>query len=139
MDYQPATSFAARCREVHIVALPFFGIVSEILPVFSRKPLFGYKSLVFATIAIGLLSAAVWAHHMYATGARPDEQRRLQSRCALSAASHGRADHRRDQAHPKRCRHTVGGAPESWVVERKERPSWSPLSRSRARPSHRCP
>jgi hypothetical protein len=71
--------------------------------------------------------------------ARPDEQRRLQSRCALSAASHGRADHRRDQAHPKRCRHTVGGAPESWVAERKERPSWSPLSRSRARPSRRCP
>nr|WP_243417835.1 cytochrome c oxidase subunit I [Actinomycetospora cinnamomea] len=55
--------------EVYIVALPFFGIVSEILPVFSRKPIFGYKTLVFATIAIGALSVAVWAHHMYATGA----------------------------------------------------------------------
>ncbi|MBC3190513.1 cytochrome c oxidase subunit I [Pseudonocardia sp. C8] len=55
--------------EVYIVALPFFGIVSEIFPVFSRKPLFGYKSLVFATVAIAALSVAVWAHHMYATGA----------------------------------------------------------------------
>ncbi|MDD7968096.1 aa3-type cytochrome oxidase subunit I [Actinomycetospora lemnae] len=55
--------------EVYIVALPFFGIVTEIFPVFSRKPVFGYKTLVFATIAIGALSVAVWAHHMYATGA----------------------------------------------------------------------
>ncbi|MCE6995459.1 cytochrome c oxidase subunit I [Saccharothrix sp. S26] len=55
--------------EVYIVALPFFGIVSEIFPVFSRKPIFGYKGLVFATIAIALYSVIVWAHHMYATGA----------------------------------------------------------------------
>jgi len=55
--------------EVYIVALPFFGIVTEIFPVFSRKPLFGYKGLVFATLAIAMLSVAVWAHHMYATGA----------------------------------------------------------------------
>ncbi len=55
--------------EVYIIALPFFGIVTEILPVFSRKPVFGYKGLVFATIAIAGLSAAVWAHHMYPTGA----------------------------------------------------------------------
>ncbi|KAA2264291.1 cytochrome c oxidase subunit I [Solihabitans fulvus] len=55
--------------EVYIVALPFFGIVSEIFPVFSRKPLFGYKGLIFATLSIGALSIAVWAHHMYATGA----------------------------------------------------------------------
>ena len=55
--------------EVYIVALPFFGIISEIVPVFSRKPVFGYKGLVFATIAIGALSVVVWAHHMYATGA----------------------------------------------------------------------
>jgi len=54
--------------EVYIVALPFFGIVTEVFPVFSRKPVFGYKGLVFATIAIGALSMAVWAHHMYATG-----------------------------------------------------------------------
>jgi cytochrome c oxidase subunit 1 len=55
--------------EVYIVAIPFFGIVSEVIPVFSRKPLFGYKGLVFATIAIGALSMTVWAHHMFVTGA----------------------------------------------------------------------
>ncbi|MDX3191681.1 cytochrome c oxidase subunit I [Streptomyces sp. MN03-5084-2B] len=55
--------------EVYIVALPFFGIVTEIVPVFSRKPLYGYQGMIFATIAIGGLSMAVWAHHMYATGA----------------------------------------------------------------------
>ncbi|HEV7656090.1 MAG TPA: cytochrome c oxidase subunit I [Mycobacteriales bacterium] len=55
--------------EVYIVALPFFGIVTEIIPVFSRKPIFGYKGLVGATIAIGALSVTVWAHHMFATGA----------------------------------------------------------------------
>jgi cytochrome c oxidase subunit 1 len=54
--------------EVYIIALPFFGIASEIIPTFSRKPLFGYKGLVFATMAIGALSVAVWAHHMYVTG-----------------------------------------------------------------------
>jgi len=54
--------------EVYILALPFFGIVSEILPVFSRKPIFGYKGLVFATITIAGLSIAVWAHHLYVTG-----------------------------------------------------------------------
>ena len=55
--------------EVYIVALPFFGIISEVIPVFSRKPLFGYKGMIYALIAIAALSAAVWAHHMYATGA----------------------------------------------------------------------
>ncbi|MCK6068225.1 MULTISPECIES: cytochrome c oxidase subunit I [Microbacterium] len=55
--------------EVYVIALPFFGIVSEIFPVFSRKPIFGYKTLVYATIAIAAYSVAVWAHHMYATGA----------------------------------------------------------------------
>ncbi|GAA4109654.1 aa3-type cytochrome oxidase subunit I [Enteractinococcus coprophilus] len=54
--------------EVYIIALPFFGIVSEVIPVFSRKPIFGYKSLVFATAAIAALSMTVWAHHMYVTG-----------------------------------------------------------------------
>jgi len=54
--------------EVYIIALPFFGIISEILPVFSRKPIFGYKGLVYATIAIAALSVTVWAHHMYVTG-----------------------------------------------------------------------
>ena len=54
--------------EVYIVILPGMGVVSEVLPVFSRKPLFGYKAFVFATIAIGLLSFSVWAHHMFTTG-----------------------------------------------------------------------
>ena len=55
--------------EVYIVALPFFGIVTEIIPVFSRKPIFGYTRLVYATLSIAALSMAVWAHHMFATGA----------------------------------------------------------------------
>jgi cytochrome c oxidase subunit 1 len=55
--------------EVYIVALPFFGIATEVLPVFSRKPIFGYKGLVAATIAIAGLSMTVWAHHMFTTGA----------------------------------------------------------------------
>ena len=55
--------------EVYVLALPFFGIISEIIPVFSRKPIFGYIGLVFATLAIAGLSMAVWAHHMFATGA----------------------------------------------------------------------
>jgi cytochrome c oxidase subunit 1 len=54
--------------EVYIIALPFFGIVSEVIPVFSRKPLFGYRTMIGSTIAIMALSTSVWAHHMYATG-----------------------------------------------------------------------
>ncbi|MET9512993.1 cytochrome c oxidase subunit I [Streptomyces flavidovirens] len=55
--------------EVYIIALPFFGIITEIIPVFSRKPIFGYVMLVGATMAITGLSLVVWAHHMFATGA----------------------------------------------------------------------
>ncbi|WP_411543745.1 cytochrome c oxidase subunit I [Kitasatospora sp. DSM 101779] len=54
--------------EVYILALPFFGIVSEVVPVFSRKPMFGYSGLIAATVAIAGLSVTVWAHHMYVTG-----------------------------------------------------------------------
>jgi len=54
--------------EVYIIALPFFGIVSEVFPVFSRKPIFGYSTLIYATISIAALSVTVWAHHMYVTG-----------------------------------------------------------------------
>jgi cytochrome c oxidase subunit 1 len=53
----------------NIIALPFFGIITEVIPVFSRKPLFGYSTMAYATISIGALSIAVWAHHLYATGA----------------------------------------------------------------------
>ena len=54
--------------EVYIIALPFFGIVTEIFPVFSRKPVFGYTGLVLASLTIAGLSMSVWAHHMFATG-----------------------------------------------------------------------
>ena len=55
--------------EVYIIALPFFGIITEVIPVFSRKPIFGYKGLVMDTLSIAALSFGVWAHHMYVTGA----------------------------------------------------------------------
>ncbi|OII64944.1 cytochrome c oxidase subunit I [Streptomyces sp. CC53] len=55
--------------EVYILALPFFGVISEVIPVFARKPIFGYAGLVGATIAITGLSITVWAHHMFTTGA----------------------------------------------------------------------
>ncbi|HTZ10421.1 MAG TPA: cbb3-type cytochrome c oxidase subunit I, partial [Acidimicrobiales bacterium] len=54
--------------EVYILALPYFGIVTDVIPVFSRKPLFGYKGMVFATMSIAALSTGVWAHHMFTTG-----------------------------------------------------------------------
>jgi len=54
--------------EVYILALPAFGIVSEIIPVFSRKPIFGYEFVAGSTVAIGLLSFGVWAHHMFTVG-----------------------------------------------------------------------
>jgi cytochrome c oxidase subunit I len=54
--------------EVYIMALPFFGIVTDIIPVFSRKPIFGYAGFVLASMAIAGYSMAVWAHHMFTTG-----------------------------------------------------------------------
>jgi cytochrome c oxidase subunit 1 len=57
--------------EVYVLILPAFGIISEILPVFSRKPLFGYQFVVFSGIAIGFIGFGVWAHHMFAAGLGP--------------------------------------------------------------------
>ena len=54
--------------EVYIMILPVMGIVSEVLPVFSRKPIFGYTAIVFSTVAIGFYSLLVWAHHMFTVG-----------------------------------------------------------------------
>ncbi len=78
--------------EVYILILPAMGIVSEILPTFSRKPLFGYPVVVFSGIAIGFMGWGVWAHHMFAVGLGP---------VAVSAFSvvddvHRRADRRED-------------------------------------------
>jgi len=57
--------------EVYILVLPAFGIVSEVLPTFSRKPLFGYPLVVFSGAAIGFVGWGVWAHHMFASGIGP--------------------------------------------------------------------
>ena len=54
--------------EVYIMILPVMGIISEVLPVFARKPIFGYKAVAFSTIAIGFFSMLVWAHHMFTVG-----------------------------------------------------------------------
>jgi cytochrome c oxidase subunit I len=54
--------------EVYIMVLPAFGMISEILPVFSRKPIFGYKAVAFSTLGIAFFSMLVWAHHMFTTG-----------------------------------------------------------------------
>jgi cytochrome c oxidase subunit 1 len=56
---------------VYIMILPAMGVVSEVLPVFSRKPIFGYRAIVWSTIAIGVLGFATWAHHMFTTGLSP--------------------------------------------------------------------
>ncbi|HUA86242.1 MAG TPA: cytochrome c oxidase subunit I [Bryobacteraceae bacterium] len=57
--------------EVYIMVLPAFGIISEVIPVFSRKPIFGYGFVAASTVAIALLSLGVWAHHMFAVGLGP--------------------------------------------------------------------
>jgi cytochrome c oxidase subunit 1 len=65
--------------EVYILILPAFGIVSEILPVFSRKPLFGYAAMVFSGCFIASSASGVWSHHMFSTGMGPSPTR--SSRC----------------------------------------------------------
>jgi cytochrome c oxidase subunit I len=57
--------------EVYILILPAFGIISEVMPVFSRKPIFGYEVIVVSGMAIGIIGFAVWAHHMFAVGMSP--------------------------------------------------------------------
>jgi cytochrome c oxidase subunit I len=54
--------------EVYIMILPAFGVISEVIPVFSRKPIFGYKVIAFSTVAIAFISMLVWAHHMFTIG-----------------------------------------------------------------------
>jgi cytochrome c oxidase subunit I len=56
---------------VYIMILPGFGVISEIIPVFSRKPIFGYKSIAFSSVSIALLGFLVWAHHMFTSGVQP--------------------------------------------------------------------
>ena len=53
---------------VYIMILPAMGIISEIMPVFSRKPIFGYKAIAYASLAIALISFLVWGHHMFVSG-----------------------------------------------------------------------
>jgi cytochrome c oxidase subunit I len=57
--------------EVYVLVLPAFGVASEVIPVFSRKPIFGYPVMVAASVAIGFISVSVWAHHMFAVGMTP--------------------------------------------------------------------
>jgi cytochrome c oxidase subunit 1 len=71
--------------EVYILILPVFGMISEVLPVFSRKPIFGYTFVAWSGVAIGFLSFTVWAHHMFAVGLPPIAQAFFASSTTLIA------------------------------------------------------
>ena len=86
--------------EVYIMALPAFGMISEVIPVFSRKPIFGYAFVAASTVAIGLLSFGVWAHHMFAVGLG-----RIWT-CSLRVQHADRGAHRREDF--QLDRHHVG-------------------------------
>ncbi len=75
--------------EVYIMVLPAFGMISEVLPVFSRKPLFGYNAVAISTIAIAFLSYAVYAHHMFAVGLGPGFEAFFAAATALIAVPTG--------------------------------------------------
>ncbi|MCB9229239.1 MAG: cytochrome c oxidase subunit I [Deltaproteobacteria bacterium] len=75
--------------EVYILILPAMGMVSEILPTFSRKPLFGYSVMVYSSCAIGFLGFAVWAHHMFTTGLGPWAQALFSAATMLIAVPTG--------------------------------------------------
>ena len=102
--------------EVYILILPAMGIVSEILPVFSRKPLFGYAVVVFSGVAIGFLGFGVWSHHMFAVGHGPDRRRGLLARHDAHRGPDGREDlqldrhalGRLDPASRRRCYFALG-------------------------------
>ena len=85
--------------EVYILILPAFGIVSEVLPVFSRKPLFGYAAMVFSGVFIAFLGFGVWAHHMFATGMGPIADAFFSLSTMLIAIPTGREDLQLDRHH----------------------------------------
>ena len=106
--------------------LPAFGIVSEIIPVFSRKPIFGYPFMVFSGIAIGFMGWGVWAHHMFASGIGPD----LGGGLLGVDDVHRRADRRED---PQLAGHHVGRQ-----AAASRRRCCSPSAWSRCSPSAAC-
>ena len=77
--------------EVYVLIIPAFAFVSEIIPVFSRKPIFGYSIMVAATVSIGFISLGVWAHHMFTVGMTSYAQ------CLLRGFDHGDRGADRDQ------------------------------------------
>ena len=87
--------------EVYILILPAMGMVSEIMPVFARKPLFGYPVMVFSGIAIGFMGWGVWVHHMFAVGPRAGGGLRLLGLDHVHRRADGREDLQLD-------RHAVG-------------------------------
>ena len=78
--------------EVYIIILPAMGIISEVIPVFSRKPIFGYKAIAFSTVAIGFYSMLVWAHHMFSVGLPELPQRLLHALVDGDRRPDGRED-----------------------------------------------
>ena len=78
--------------EVYILILPAFGVFSEVVATFSRKPLFGYRSMVLATLAICVVSFMVWLHHFFTMGAGAERQRDLRHRVNDHRGADGRED-----------------------------------------------